>query len=261
MALLPGDVSLLTYFTIRTAASVNLPAEFTIRTAASASLPAEFLLSQLNAISDLHAEFIVRQSASIPLKAEFIVRHSASAPLKAEFLLSQLNAISDLSAEFFVHKTYDLTGALGIGFYWWGSGVVEGDQNIEFQLLSPTGGWIAHFADGDPEWKWVLLPFEDRDPTSLQRLIEVDLGGSKADKSQIEAFLWTYFSPGVRRVAYLCIWYGGDLRAEFTVRASIASDLKTEFTVRQSSFQDLQAEFIVTRPGTADLHAEFIVNP
>ena len=140
-------------------------------------------------------------------------------------------SLAELKARFFVSKTYDFTGALGLGFYWWGSGVAEGDQNIEFQLLSATGGWIAHFADGDPGWRWILLPFEDRDPFSEQRLIEVDLGGSRADKAHIESLLWTCFSEGVRRLAYVCIWYGGDLKAQFTVRHPDSADLVAEFNV------------------------------
>ena len=179
---------------------------------------------------DLQAHFTIRQKA-IDLKSIFMIRQIGSASLQAGFRVNQSNGANALRAKFWIHKTYDLTGALGIGFYWWGSGVVEGDQNVEFQLLTPTGGWIAHFPDGDPEWRWVLLPFEDRDPFSEQRLIEVDFGGSWADKSEVEAFLWTYFSEGVRRMAYLCIWYGGDLKAQFTVRHPGSSSLKGVFNV------------------------------
>ena len=198
----------------------------------SAALPAEFMVRHFDS-EDLAAYFAVRQG-TIDLKSIFMIRRFESVALQARFRVNQSNGASALPAKFWIHKTYDFTGALGVGFYWWGSGVVEGDQNVELQLLTPTGGWIACFPDGDPGWRWVLLPFEDRDPLSEQRLIEVDLGGSRANKAEVDAILWTYFSPGVRRLAYLCIWYGGDLKAQFTVR--------------QASSQNLQCGFLVNHP-------------
>jgi hypothetical protein len=250
-----GSADLAAEFIIRYGIA-DLHSDFVVRQFASTNLQAGFQVAQGN--EDLQSEFEVRQSTLIELLTHFVIEKSSSQNLQCGF---KVQHYSDLWASFNVHKTYDFSGALGIGFYWWGSEIIEGDQIVDFQLLTPTGGWIAKFPDGDAEWRWILLPFEDRDPTSNQRLIEVDLGGSRANKAEVESFLWTYYSKGVRRVAYVIIWYGGDLQAGFKVRQATSATLQCALTVRKSASTALQCGFTVRQGGSAQLLGALNVNP
>jgi hypothetical protein len=119
----------------------------------------------------------------------------------------------------------DLSKSEGIAFYWWGSGGL--DQQIDFEIESPTGSWVGKFYDGPAMWRWVFLEWSD--------LIEVDLDGSRPDRSNVRGIFWTYHTDGVRRVDYIVGWRRQDLRADFEVRGLDSAELLCKFDVGQDS--------------------------
>lgn len=123
----------------------------------------------------------------------------------------------------------DLSRSEGIAFYWWGSGGV--DQNIDFEMKSPTGGWVGKFPDGPAEWRWVFLSWDD--------LVEVDLDGTMPNRSNVTGFFWTYHTDGVRRVDYIVGWRRQDLRGDFEVRQEVGRDLRGDFVIRREFGRDL----------------------
>lgn len=131
---------------------------------------------------------------------------------------------------------YDLSNSLGIGFYWKGSGGL--DQLVDFQMESPTGGWLGHFYDGPEEWRWIFLSWDD--------LVEYGLNGSRPNKSIVIGIYWIYHSPGVRGLDYIVGWYGGDVKATFIIRKENQIGLLGTFTVRHSSEEDVLASFEVS---------------
>ena len=141
----------------------------------------------------------------------------------------------------------DLSQSEGIAFYWWGSGGV--DQNIDFEMRTPTGSWIGRFYDGPAEWRWVFLSWDD--------LTEVDLDGSRPDRSNVTDFFWTYHTDGVRRVDYIVGWRRQDLRADFEVRQETSQDLSAKFEAQVSL--NLLAGLIVRHRSTAEVLGRFEV--
>jgi len=141
----------------------------------------------------------------------------------------------------------DLSKSEGIAFYWWGSGGV--DQNIDFEMRTPTGSWIGRFYDGPAEWRWVFLSWDD--------LTEVDLDGSRPDSSNVTGFFWTYHTDGVRRVDYIVGWRRQDLRGDFEVRQETGQDLSAKFEAQVSL--NLLAGIIVRNQSTAEVLGRFEV--
>jgi len=141
----------------------------------------------------------------------------------------------------------DLSHFEGIAFYWWGSGGV--DQNIDFEMRTPTGSWIGRFYDGPAEWRWVFLSWAD--------LTEVDIDGSRPDRSNVTGCYWTYHTDGVRRVDYIVGWRRQDLRADFEVRQETSQDLSAKFEAQVSL--KLLAGLIVRHRSTTEILAKFEV--
>jgi len=141
----------------------------------------------------------------------------------------------------------DLSHSGGIAFYWWGSGGV--DQQIDFEMKSPTGSWVGRFYDGPAEWRWVFLSWAD--------LTEMDLDGSRPDKSDITDLLWTYHTAGVRRVDYIVGWWPQDLRADFEVRGKGSQNLSGKFEAQVSL--NLLGSLIVRNIGSSELSSQFDV--
>jgi len=206
------------------------------------------------------------------LKCKCIIRHSAARDLHAVF---ETAAWTDLKAyfevthwarlkcSFWVRKVYDLSHSDGISFYWYGSDVVDGDQMIDFEMWSPTGGWVAKFPDGEASWRWVFLAFRGG-PLVTGVLREVDIAGSRPDKSQIEKILWTYYSKGVRRIDAIRAWRMCDLKASLTVRhasGTASKNLSAKLEVRNASSQDLPVHFrMATGQAFNDLKAKFYID-
>ena len=218
----------------------------------SINLKASFRLTQ----EDIPAEFTIRRSASQELYSLFAVRQSSSTNLFAEVGIAHW---IDLPCLLFVRQVYDFSHSKGIAFYWWGADVVEGDQMIDFQMWSPHGGWVAKFPDDSPGWRWVFLAF-DEDDGGDATLREVDLGGTRPDRSEVIAILWTYYTYGMRRVDGISYWSLVDLKCTFNVRhtsTATQGNLPAEFELQAS--EDLHAEFVAGLVGFKDLKAEFYI--
>lgn len=204
----------------------------------SINLKASFRLTQ----EVLPAEFEIRQSSSRDHLAVFIVRHSAVQGLFSEMGVAHWK---ELRAKFWVYKIYDLSHADGLAFYWWGSDVVDGDQMIGFQMWSPRGGWYTKFPDGEAGWRWVFLSFKEGEGDAFLR--EFDLVGSRPDRSQIVAMLWTYYTEGLRRLAMITAWRRQELKSHFTVRQSPAPrTLPGLMIVRHGAVGAVFAEFRIS---------------
>jgi len=141
----------------------------------------------------------------------------------------------------------DLSQSEGIAFYWWGSG--GSDQNIDFEMWSPTGGWVGRFADGPARWRWVFLRWSD--------LTEVDLDGSRPDPSDIREIYWTYHTDGVRRVNYIVGWRTQDLYGSFEIRNIGSAELYAHVVIQDT--EELYAHAIIRQPDLADLFSRFHV--
>ena len=139
----------------------------------------------------------------------------------------------------------DLSQSEGIAFYWWGSGGV--DQNIDFEMRTPTGSYIGKFYDGPAGWRWVFLSWAD--------LTAVDLDGSRPDNIDITAFYWTYHTDGVRRVDYIVGWRRQDLRADFEVRQPGSVELLGKFEAQATA--ELLGNVEVINIGSAELLGVF----
>lgn len=139
-----------------------------------------------------------------------------------------------MKAVFRISRIYDFSKSGGIGFFW--NGVGRG--HVDLQLLTPTGAWIGKFPDWG-EKTWVPLKWDE--------LQEVDLDGSRPDKSQITGILWTVHSAGERRLDGIYgLPKGGDpdVYARLIVRGESNKNLKTIFSLRQLT-AELKAEFVV----------------
>ena len=186
----------------------------------SVDLKAEFTLRQLT--NDLHASFWIRLPG-IP------------ADLFAKFETNLHHGIpADLYCKLHIRRIYDLSDSGGLGFFWEG----VGRGHVDIEIFTPTGAWTGKF----PDWgvmTWVPLKWED--------LTEVDIDGSRPDKSQITGILWTYHSDGIRHVDWIVgLPKGGD------------RDIFSKFIVRHSSYADLKGEFHYNH-FRSDLKARFII--
>jgi len=146
-----------------------------------------------------------------------------------------------LKALFLIPRAYDFSGSMGISFYWWGSGGM--DQNIDFEMRSLTGGWLGTFPDGPAEWRQIQLSWDD--------LTEVDLDGTRPDRSQIIGFYWTYHTPGVRRLAGIQAWMRQDLLGKFFVRNARSLDLLSKFEAQATA--ELLSRAEVRQPASTEL--------
>ncbi len=184
----------------------------------SVDLHAQFTVGQH--AEDLRSEFHVKQWQE-DLYARFNIPIPASVNLFAWIDVNQENDSQDIYTKFGVRQIYDLSDQGGIGFFWQG----VGRGHVDIQILTPTGAWIGKFPDWGP-WTWVVLLWED--------LQEVDIDGSRPDKSEITGFLWTYHSAGVRHLDGLYgLPMGGD------------TDVKGFLVIRHATFNELPVGFEV----------------
>jgi len=195
-------------------------------------LKAEFRVAQ--DIADLKAEFRIKQLFQ-NLKAVFKIRRSGiPKDLFAKFETSTKLDASELYAKFGVRRIYDLSDQGGVGFFWKG----VGGGHVDIQIFSSTGAWIGKFPDFG-EWTWIKLLWEN--------LQEVDIDGSRPDKSQITGFLWTYHTPGERHLDGLYgLPIGGD------------PDVKALMTIRHAAYNDLSA-YLFRNLFREDLYAKVTV--
>lgn len=177
----------------------------------------------------------------------------------------------NLGAAFRVTRTYDLRGTMGIAFYWWGAANPP-SALVQFIVETPTGFWFSEFYDGPAQYRHVFIPWGSFTwVSSPQRLLEPHRHGfNEPDKSQIDGFIWTVHTSGIRRIDYIYAPVGDVLPAKFTVRRSTSANLSAAFNVRHSTsanlvgkinvvqVEDLPAEFIARQPGSQKLLAEFI---
>lgn len=214
-------------FEVTPSGSADLFADFTLRQG-FADLKAIFVLG---GGLDLKAVFIVTRSASIDLFSEFdvqpvadlkailLITRPASTDLFADIFIDQYNDSENLMAKTGIRRIYNLSDSGGIGFYWEGIG----KGHVDIQIITPSGAWIGKFPDY-ANWTWVALKWED--------LQEVDLDGSRPDKTQITGLLWTVHSPGVRHLdSVYGLPKGGD------------PDIFATFIVKNISYADLLARF------------------
>jgi len=162
------------------------------------------------------------------------------------------DASSNLLGTLWVKQIYDFIGSTGIGFYWKGADVADGDQIVEFMMWSPTGGWVGKFPDGEDEWRWVFLEW-------VEDLVEVGFDIERPDKSQVTQILWTYYSSGIRGLDGIQIWYSNDVKGVFTVRHPYNIDLLASFDVQHSASSELSAKLEIKNAGSADLTAEVVI--
>ena len=170
----------------------------------SQDLPASFHVGQ--DAKDLFVSITIRHTYSIDLFAKATIRHTG-VPVE---LLAKFDVMHwrDLLCHVCIPHRYNFSDGMGVAFKWWGSGGM--DQNIDFEMWSPTGGWVGKFPDGPAKWRQVILSWDD--------LTEVDLDGSRPNKSNITGMYWTYHTPGVRRVDAIQTWMIQDLLCKFIVR-------------------------------------------
>jgi len=144
-------------------------------------------------------------------------------------------------------SSIDLSNSEGIAFYWWGSGGL--DQNIDFEMWSPTGGWVGRFPDGPAEWRWIFLRWSD--------LTEVDFDGSRPDPSDIVRIYWTYHTEGVQRVDYIVGWRTQDLRCDLEVRNTTVVELYAFFEAQATV--EVYGHGVIRNIGSAELSGQFEV--
>ncbi len=142
---------------------------------------------------------------------------------------------------------FDLSQSEGIAFYWWGSG--GSDQNIDFEMWSPTGGWVGKFPDGPARFRWVFLRWSD--------LTAVDFDGSRPDRSNITGIFWTYHTDGVRRVVYIVGWRTQDVYCHAIIRQPTSVDLYAHVEFIHSI--ELYAYAIIRHIASVNLPATFEV--
>jgi len=211
--------------------TVDLFAEFYVPPRGSADLKAEFRIKQ--DFADLKNIFHVGQD-SANLYASFWIPIPQSKDLFSEFETNLNNGTpNNLFCKFAVRLIYDLSDQGGIGFFWEGTG----RGHVDIQILTPTGAWIGKFPDY-ADWTWVELWWED--------LQEVDIDGSRPDKTQITGFLWTYHSAGIRHLDGL---YG---------LPKGPTDVKGIMVIRHTTYNELPAEFFYNH-FRAELPAEIIL--
>ena len=186
-----------------------------------------------------------------------------------KYLTSQISSVTSLCsmpslwpATLHGIQPFDFSQSEGIAFYWWGSG--GSDQNIDFEMWSPTGGWVGAFPDGPAMWRWVFLRWSD--------LTAVDFDGSRPDRSNVTSILWTYHTDGIRRVGYIVGWRTQDVYGHAIIRQPTSVDLyaHVEFIrsielyahaiIRNIASVNLPVIFEVGQDST-DLFAKFVVNP
>ncbi|KKM84930.1 hypothetical protein LCGC14_1294240 [marine sediment metagenome] len=141
----------------------------------------------------------------------------------------------------------DLSSSEGIAFYWWGSG--GSDQNIDFEMWSPTGGWVGKFPDGPARFRWVFLRWSD--------LTAVDFDGSRPDRSNITGIFWTYHTDGVRRINYIVGWRKQDVYCHAIIRQPTSVDLYAHVELIRSI--ELYAHAIIRHIASVNLPATFEV--
>ncbi len=196
---------------------------------------------------NLSSKTIIRQIGAVELFAKVIIRRMDAVELPAKVRVTHSQ---DLLCHVCIRKIYNFSAGMGVSFGWWGSG--EGDQNIDFEMWSPTGGWVGKFPDGPARWRQVTLSWDD--------LTEVDFDGSRPEKSNIVGMYWTYHTPGVRRVDAIQTWMIRDLYCTFIVKNVGSSDLPGKFEVNLAyAAEELYAHAEIRQPASAELLARFEV--
>jgi len=172
-----------------------------------------------------------------------------------------------------VTEVYDLTGTLGLAFYWWGAANPP-EALVDIRVESPTGFWLSNFYDGFARWRYVFIPWGSFVWVSRrQRLLEAHHHGfDEPDKSQVTGFIWTVYTTGSRLLDYVHAprqllgpkgifiarhSQSRDFPAAFIIRHTNSVDLFNEFIIRHSTSAELQAGFLI-RQGIRDLPAQFI---
>ena len=140
-----------------------------------------------------------------------------------------------LSAKFFVRQIYDFSKAWAFSFRGWGE---DNGDTVNLRLETPTGKLLTSFPDGGPGFREVLIP--------MSRFNEVGIIGTRPDRSQITAILWTVFSAGTRRLDRVGVYESPMLRCIFVIRRSASLELKAGFTVRHPASPELKAGFSVS---------------
>lgn len=227
----PGDLSsgYIEYLTLDPEFARSLAAGFEVRQEFGRDLTARFEVGQGSEDLLVRAEVgqgwenllgktEIRGSSSNELFAKFEAQ--ATTELLAIMDIRQQSAV-DLLAFFCIPKVYDLSASEGIGFYWWGSGGV--DQYVDFEMWSPTGGWVGKFYDGPARFRLVQIEWDD--------LTEVTPYGTRPDRSRIDGIFWNYHTHGVRRVDGIHAWLKQDLLAKFTVRQAASVELLGKLSV------------------------------
>ena len=150
-------------------------------------------------------------------------------------------------------EEYDLSNQGGIGFFWEG----VGRGHVDIQIFTPTGAWLGRFPDyarktGCPT-PWVSLTWD--------KLQEVDIDGSRPDKSRITGILWTYHSVGKRWLDGIYgLPMGGDpdVLADMTIRHTAYNELFAEFETQDSAILFTKFEL---RQGIENLYVRFETYP
>lgn len=234
----------------------DLKAVFNVRQAGE-DLLAGFLIRQEVANLLAHVNVVNESSADFP--ALFAVRRTAT-PLELPALF-HTGGRGNIPAKFRVTKYYDLDGTAGIAFYWWGAENPPEAMN-QLILTTPTGFWYTTFFDGLALWRLVKIPWGSFIwVSSPQRLLEPHRHGfNPPDKSQIDGFIWTVHTHGLRRLDYVYAFPRGPaiLRCYFAIRRTASPlTLPAKFLPRHAASQNLAAKFHVVIPASEALPASF----
>lgn len=206
--------------------------------------------------ADLFCRLQVMTHLDLPAKFDAI--RSDSFALPASFRTGGRGIVP---ARFRVTKYYDLEGTGGIAFYWWGAANPVEAMN-QLILESPTGFWYTDFYDGPAAWRLVEIPWGSFTWVSApQRRLEPHrYWPYPPDQSQIDAFIWTVHTHGLRRLDYVYAYPrvpDASLSAKLSVRNSASQSLGAGFMIRQVATSDLPASF--DGQVSLNLPAEFIV--
>lgn len=176
-----------------------------------------------------------------------------------------------------ISEVYDLTGTIGLAFFWWGADNPPSSL-VQIILETSTGFWYSDFYDGPARWRYVFIPWGSFIwVSSPQRLLEPHYHGfEEPDKSQVTGFIWTVHTAGTRRLDYVHAprqllgpigvfvarhSQSHDVPAAFVIRHSAVSDLLVNIILRHSTSRDLSGGFRISRQGIGDLLAAFDIAP
>lgn len=154
---------------------------------------------------------------------------------------------------------HDLTGTIGLAFYWWGADNPP-SALVQVILETPTGFWYSDFYDGPARYRYVLIPWGKFIWASRpQRLLEPHHHGfEEPSKSQISGFIWIVHTSGVRRLDYVHApkQLPGP-KGVFIARHSESQEWPVTFIVRHSDSYDVPAEMVIRRSASLEFPAGF----